>query len=474
MIDALFPAYGVLLVDDEEAWLRSLSMTLAMSGGINNVVRCSDSRQVMDILKQQKIGLIMLDLNMPYISGEELIPRIIEEHPEIPVIVISGLNQVETAVECMKKGAFDFFVKTVDEERLVQGIQRAIRMIDLQQENREMRSRVLSDRLEYPEAFTDIISVDKAMFSIFKYIEAVAKSSQPILITGESGVGKELIARAVHKLSNRSGKLVSVNVSGLDDTVFSDTLFGHTRGAFTGADSARSGMIEQATNGTLFLDEIGDLSIASQVKLLRLLQEWEYFPVGSDIPKRMNAGVVVATHHDLAAKLPTGQFRKDFYYRLCGHHVHIPPLRERPDDIPLLFDFFLEQAASKLEKKKPTVPKELYVLLANHPFPGNIRELKAMVYDAMSQHQAHMLSMDSFRKVINKKVTCSNSDSENSSKERQVFIPHEPLPALHEIDELLIAEAMRRAEGNQSIASRLIGISQPALSKRLKKSFEIH
>jgi DNA-binding NtrC family response regulator len=153
MIDALIPSYGVLLVDDEEAWLRSLSMTLAMSGGINNVVRCSDSRQVMDILKQQKIGLVMLDLNMPHLPGDELIPKIIEEHPEIPVIVISGLNQIEIAVECMKKGAFDFFVKTVDEERLVQGIQRAIKMIDLQQENREMRSRVLSDRLEHPEAF---------------------------------------------------------------------------------------------------------------------------------------------------------------------------------------------------------------------------------------------------------------------------------------------------------------------------------
>jgi DNA-binding NtrC family response regulator len=246
-----------------------------------------------------------------------------------------------------------------------------------------------------------------------------------------------------------------VNVSGLDDTIFSDTLFGHTRGAFTGADSARNGMIEQATNGTLFLDEIGDLSIPSQVK-------------------RKNAGVVVATHHDLAAKLPTGQFRKDFYYRLCAHHVHIPPLRERPDDIPLLFDFYLDQAARNLENKKPTVPKELYVLLANYPFPGNIRELKAMVYDAMSQHQAHMLSMDSFRKIINKKQVGTCIDSDNHQKERQVFVPHEPLPALHEVDELLIAEAMRRAEGNQSIASRLIGISQPALSKRLKKSCETH
>ena len=472
MIDALYPSYEILLVDDEEAWLRSISMTLAMSGGINNVVRCSDSRKVMEILQQRPVGLVLLDLNMPHLSGEELIPRIIEEHPNVPVVVISGLNQVEVAVECMKKGAFDFFVKTVEEERLIQGIHRAIRMIDLQRENSEMRSRVLSDKLEHPEAFADILTVDKAMFSIFRYIEAVAKSSQPILITGESGVGKELVARSIHTLSKRSGKLVSVNVAGLDDQMFSDTLFGHTRGAFTGADAPRSGMIEQAADGTLFLDEIGDLGISSQVKLLRLLQEGEYLPIGSDLPKRMNARVVVATHHDLVAKQGAGEFRKDFYYRLCGHQVHLPSLRERRDDIPLLFDHFLEEAARELNKKKPTVPKELPVLLMNYSFPGNIRELRGMVYDAMSLHQAHMLSMDSFRRIVDKKQGSPAGLLESRDPQRSVFVPSEPLPSLYEIDDLLVAEAMRRAEGNQSIASRLIGISQPALSKRLKKTGE--
>ena len=473
MLDALYPCYEILLVDDEEAWLRSISMTLAMSGGINNVVRCSDSRKVMEILQQRPIGLVLLDLNMPHLSGEELIPRIIEEHPNVPVIVISGLNQVEVAVECMKKGAFDFFVKTVEEERLIQGIHRAIRMIDLQRENSEMRSRVLSDKLEYPEAFADILTVDKSMFSIFRYIEAVAKSNQPILITGESGVGKELVARSIHTLSRRSGRLVSVNVAGLDDQMFSDTLFGHTRGAFTGADLARSGIIEQAVDGTLFLDEIGDLSVTSQVKLLRLLQEGEYFSIGSDLPKRMNARVVVATHHDLVGKQSAGGFRKDLYYRLCGHHVHLPSLRERRDDIPILFDHFLAEAARELNKKKPTVPKELLVLLMNYSFPGNIRELRGMVYDAMTQHQAHMLSMDSFRRIFDKKPGAAPSGVvAGRDPQRSVFLPSEPLPSLHEIDDVLVAEAMRRAEGNQSIASRLIGISQPALSKRLKKTGE--
>ncbi len=196
------------------------------------------------------------------------------------MIILSGLNQIDTAVNCMKLGAFDFFVKTVEEERLIRGIQRAIQMIDLQRENREMRSRFLHDKLEHPEAFAEILTRDKAMRSLFQYIESVAGSPQPILISGESGVGKELVARAIHRLSGRQGRLVAVNVAGLDDNVFSDTLFGHTRGAFTGADTTRRGMIEQAAGGTLFLDEIGDLTLASQVKLLRLLQEGEYYAAG--------------------------------------------------------------------------------------------------------------------------------------------------------------------------------------------------
>lgn len=469
MMDSLYPSFKILLVDDEEAWLRSLSMTLGLSGGISNTVRCCDSREVMGILAQGEIGLVLLDLNMPHLSGEELLGMIVQEHPEIPVIVISGLNQVETAVGCMRRGGFDFFVKTVEEERLVQGVQRAIRMIELQRENRQMQSRMLSDKLDCPEAFSEIVTGDPAMRSIFRYIEAVSRSTQPVLITGESGVGKELVARSIHRLSRSRNKMVSVNVAGLDDNVFSDTLFGHTRGAFTGADMARKGMIEHAAAGTLFLDEIGDLSIPSQVKLLRLLQEGEYFPLGSDLPKRMNARVVVATHHDLAARQASGQFRKDLYYRLCAHHVQIPPLRQRPGDIMPLLDHFLEEASREMDKKKPTIPKELPVLLGNYPFPGNVRELRSMVYDAMSVHESRMFSMDSFKRAMDKQGFHTVDSGSEQSRPGSLFVPSQPLPAAREVVDLLVAEAMKRAEGNQSIAARLIGVSQPALSKRLKK-----
>jgi DNA-binding NtrC family response regulator len=467
MNSSLYPHFGVLLVDDEPAWLRSLRLTLERSAGITNIITCQDSREVMELLEQREIGLVLLDLNMPNLSGDQLIGLIAERHPEIAVIVISGMNQIESAVNCIKQGAFDYFVKTVEEDRLVSGVLRAIRMLELERQNREMSSRMLSGELKCPAAFAGIVTTDRTMHAIFAYIEAVALSTEPLLVMGESGVGKELIAKAAHTLSGCRGQLVSVNVAGLDDAVFADTLFGHMRGAFTGADQPRRGMIEEATDGTLFLDEIGDLSIASQVKLLRLLQEGEYFPLGSDRPKRLKARVVVATHHNLSLKQETGSFRRDLYYRLCTHLVHVPPLRERKGDLPPLLDHFLEEAARTLGKKKPTPPRELLQLLATYSFPGNIRELKALVYDAVSVHRDRVLSMDTFLKTIIRPETKQNLPAV-TGPEKNLFASLERLPTFGEAAGLLVEEAMSRAKGNQTIAARLLGISQPALSKRLK------
>jgi DNA-binding NtrC family response regulator len=460
----LYPSFGILLVDDEPAWLRSLSMTLEGPGGLSNLRQCQDSRQVMPILAGGEIGLVLLDLTMPSLSGEELLGRIVEEHPDIAVIVVSGLNQVETAVRCVKKGAFDYFVKTAEEDRLVGGVQRAVRLLELQRENRAMRRRLLYDRLEHPEVFAGIVTADKGLRSVFQYLESIADSPQPVLITGESGTGKELIAQALHALSRAGQPLVAVNVAGLDDSVFADTLFGHARGAFTGADAPRRGMVEAAGAGTLFLDEIGDLSLASQVKLLRLLQEGEYFPLGADQPRQSRARIVVATHQDLAGRQAAGSFRKDLFFRLRTHHLHIPPLRARKDDIPLLLDHFLEEAAGELGKKKPTPPRELPVLLAAYSFPGNVRELRAMVYDAVSAHQGGVLSMESFRRFIGAPPSAAGDPAEGTSP----FAAVAELPTLSGAVDLLVEEALRRAQGNQTIAARLLGISQPALSKRLK------
>ncbi|GAO01850.1 sigma-54 dependent transcriptional regulator [Anaeromyxobacter sp. PSR-1] len=467
MTGLAYPPFAVLLVDDEPGWLRTMSLSLERSLGVTNLLTCEDPREVMGVLERHEVGLVLLDLTMPHLPGEELLRRIVEAHPDVSVIVVSGLNQLETAVRCMQAGAFDYFVKTSEEDRIVKGVGRAIRMQELQRENREIRRRFLDDALEHPEAFDRIVTADARMHAVFRYVEAVSRSRQPVLVTGESGTGKELIARAVHQVSGRAGELVPVNVAGLDDTVFADTLFGHVRGAFTGAAEARAGMVERAGEGTLFLDEIGDLSPASQVKLLRLLQEGEYYPLGSDRPRWMRARVVVATHHDLAARQAAGTFRADLYYRLRAHHVHLPPLRERRGDIPLLLEHFLAEAARELGKKKPTPPKQLAALLASYAFPGNVRELRAMAFDAVGAHQGRVLSMEAFRRAIGEAEVAHEGDRRGEAP-ASPFAALERIPTLDEADELLVQEALRRADGNQSLAARLLGITPSALSKRLK------
>lgn len=461
MSTPLYPAFAVLLVDDEPAWLRSLSLTLETTAGITNTILCQSSSEAMPILDQGGVGLVLLDLTMPQLSGEELLQMIVERHPEVACIIVSGLNQLEAAVRCMKLGAYDYFVKTDEEDRIVGGVLRAIRMQELRIENREVVSRLVSGSLAHPEAFTGIVTRSRAMHAVFAYIEAVAKSPQPLLISGESGVGKEAFVHAVHALSGRAGPLVAVNVAGLDDAVFADTLFGHTRGAFTGADAPRRGMVEEAGGGTLFLDEIGDLGPASQVKLLRLLQEGEYYPLGSDRPKRLHARVVAATHSDLAAREASGEFRRDLYYRLRTHHVRIPALRERPEDVEPLLRRFLQEAAGELAKPVPRIPRGLVPCLEDYDFPGNVRELRALAFDALSVTRGEELALEPFAHLL-------GSSSVESCEAANPFAGAKRLPTLRESSELLVDEALARAGGNQTLAARMLGISQPALSKRLK------
>ncbi len=467
MNEAPYPSFSILIVDDEPAWLRSLRITLERLAGITNVITCQDSTEVMNVLARRKIGIVLLDLTMPRRSGEDLLRMIGEQFPEMIVIVVSGMNQIETAVKCMKQGAFDYLVKTAEEDRIITVVLHAIRLIEMRQENREMSQRFLSDTLRNPEAFNSIVTINKAMRSIFQYVEAVAKSNQPVLITGESGVGKGLIADAVHRLSGCAGSLVSVNVGGLDDSMFTDTLFGHVKGAYTGAEQQRSGMVEQAADGTLFLDEIGDLSNASQVKLLRLLQEGDYFPLGSDQPKRLKARVIASTHQDLAEKQARGEFRKDLFYRLRTHHIHMPSLRERREDIPLILDYFLDEAALSLGREKPAPPRELVALLERYDFPGNIRELRSMIFDAVAQSPSNVLSIRNFQEIAKQRSV--SGPSKHATPVDGIFEAVEAIPTIQQAVGILIAEAMKRARGNQSIACRLLGISQPALSKRLKQ-----
>jgi DNA-binding NtrC family response regulator len=467
MNSSLYPSLPVLMVDDETQALDSFE-TVLLFASINNIIRCEDSRDVMPLLSRQEIEVMLLDLSMPHISGEELLSLATRDFPEVPVIIITGLNDVETAVACMKSGAFDYMVKPVEKSRLTSGVKRAIEIRELQRENRSLKAHVLFDQLEHPEAFSEIVTNSGTMRSIFQYIEAISNSPQPVLITGETGVGKELVAKVVHTLSNRKGNFVPVNVAGLDDNVFADTLFGHRKGAFTGADQVRNGLIEQASGGTLFLDEIGDLSDTSQVKLLRLLQDGEFFPLGSDIAKHSDARVVVATNQNLQALEESGKFRKDVYYRLRAHHIHIPALRERYEDLPILVAHFLEKASRALGKKKPTPSEELIALLAAYPFPGNIRELESMIFDAVTSCKSERLPLEPFRSYIRQGEPATKTEATRQSIATSTL--KEKIDSISQMTEKqMIMDALNKMNQNRTKAAELLGISRRTLQNKIKE-----
>jgi len=393
--------------------------------------------------------------------------------PLTRVIVITAADKVDIAVQYMKAGAFDYIIKPVDDARLATSVQRAIDYGEVRAENSLLKTKLFSPALRYPEAFARIITRSESMRGVFKYVEAIGGTGLPTLIVGETGVGKELIAHAIHEVSRRGGLFVPVNAAGLDDTLFSDTLFGHMRGAFTGADKDHAGLVESASKGTLFLDEIGDLSLDSQVKLLRLLQEGEFYPLGASKPAATDARLVFATSHDLLARVRKGLFRQDLYYRLQSHLITIPPLRERKSDIPILVQHFLRQAALLLNRKIPTVSQEIIHLLERYSFPGNVRELEGMVSDALVSSSTDSLSLDYFQR----KTGCSYISSVMPSYEEAIPLDdlnHTPgsekkPQTLKELEDQLILEAIRSVNGNKTRAAAILGISRQALCNRLSR-----
>jgi DNA-binding NtrC family response regulator len=463
-----------MLVDDQEDILTSFRLTL-LTAGVTNVITEHDSRNVMEVLNAQEIELLLLDLTMPHVPGDEILKQVGDEFPQVPVIIITGTNEMDTAIDCMRLGAWDYMVKPVEPTRLVTSVKQAIELREMKREISSFGQVLAGQPPSRPEVFRDIVTRSPAMHAIFHYLEMVSATPRPILINGETGAGKELIARSIHSLSGRQGQFVPINAAGLDDTLFTDTLFGHEKGAFTGAERQRTGLIEKAAGGTLFLDEIGDLEIASQIKLLRLLQDGEYFSLGSDIPKRSDARVVVATHQDLVALQAEGRFRKDLYYRLSTHKLQIPPLRQRMDDIPLLLHHFIAEAAATLGTKIPTPPPELATLLATYHFPGNIRELQGMVFDAVAQHTGGTLSTKSFRLVLSERRTGDATEADRPAAGAGTdaglrIAENGRFPTLQESEQFVINEAMKRSEGNQIIASEMLGLTRSALQRRLKRS----
>lgn len=458
----LNPGSSILLVDDDKLFLERIVQSLS-ANGIKNVVTISDSRKVMPFLSENEVSVIFIDLAMPHISGGKLLDNIKLEHPHIPVIIMTGNNDLDTAVGCMKAGAFDFIIKPVNPDRLLSVIRKASEITNLRDELGKLKESLFKKELEHKTAFSEIITMNRQMLANFQYMEAIAGSTQPVLITGETGTGKELFAKAIHALSRPGKSFIAVNVAGLDDTMFSDTLFGHEKGAFTGADRKREGFVAKAAVGTLLLDEIGDLNQLSQVKLLRLLEERVYFPLGSDIQKKSEARIALSTNKDLSSMVKMGEFRKDLYYRLCTHRIDIPPLRERPEDIPLLANHFINTAATAIGKSIPTQRAEFFTPLSTYNFPGNVRELKSMVYDAVSQHRSGPLSIEAFAGTVRQQHRNSSDHKKDTFKWAS-----SKFPTLRESEDYLVSEAIRLSKGNMTKAASLLGITRQGLYNKTK------
>jgi DNA-binding NtrC family response regulator len=453
----LHPRDPILLVDDDRIELEAVRLVLE-SAGYTNVEVCANSKDVPRRLQSKSFSVILLDLVMPDPAGPELLPVIQELQPQASVVFLSSTNDVGTAVDLLRRGAHDYLTKPFESSRLLATLNLLVRQWEVEQENRNLRERMLSGLPVHPEAFEGIVTADPAMTQMFTYIEAIAGTTLPVLITGETGVGKELLAGAVHRASARTGEFVAVNIGGLDDQLFSDALFGHQKGAYTGATTAREGLIAKADGGTLFLDEIGELSPESQVKVLRLLQNREYYPLGSDRIVRTDARLVFATNQDLPVLVEKGSFRKDLYFRLWSHRVAVPPLRNRRGDISLLLTSFLERAAAGLKKPFPALAAGVAERLSGLPFPGNVRELEGLVSDALVRWTSGPLKLEHFGLTDAPSVPVAPSLTGWAS-----------LPTLKIMDEALVAEALRRTQGNQGKAAMLLGITRTALNKRLNK-----
>lgn len=460
---------GVLLVDDDPSFLEEVRRTLHTQG-ITNITTLQDSSNVFHELANGSHSVLILDWVMPGLSGADLLPEIVRQYPYLPVIILTGVSDLENVVNCIKQGAYDYIIKSRDDNRLVSVVQKAFKSEELASQNKRLTGYLQGQPLEEPDCFNDIITCSDRMQALFKIIESMRHSRQPVLITGETGAGKELIAQAIHRVSGLRGPMITVNVAGLDDNMFADTLFGHKKGAFTGATDSREGLIEKAKDGTLFLDEIGELSILSQVKLLRLIQQNEYYRVGSDVLQKNNARIVAASNADFESLFELGTFRQDLYYRISAHALHVPPLREHQEDILPLAEHYAACIAAELKKGAPKFSKEVRQALRSYDFAGNVRELINRINNAVTHNCTGTLQLEDFPGLPVGSGKLNNMMRRIGSNQFVLHSIFSEFPTFDEIETLLAEEAMEETQGNRSAAAELLGISRPTLQKKLEQS----
>ena len=433
----------ILIVDDDPVIRTSLRMLLSNAGYSTDT---ADSPvRAMEVVRRSVPELVLLDMNFSrFTTGHEgltLLRQIKIFAPEVPVILMTAWGSIELAVEGMKAGAFDFITKPWDNRNLITRIATALNM------SREPEDDPATDN-SFDRSF--IIGKSSGLNAVLDTVRRVAPTNAPVLITGESGTGKELIAEAIHRNSRRSaGPFVKVNLDGLSQSLFESEMFGHKKGAFTDAVADRVGRFEAADGGTIFLDEIGELDITCQVKLLRVLQEMRFEPLGSSKTKQVDVRVVCATNADLRRMVAARTFREDLYYRINLVNLELPPLRSRTDDIALLAEYFIQRAAKANGLDKPGIAPDAIAFLRQQRFPGNIRELKNLVERTLLMSGATTLSADDFR-------ACTSSSPATAS-------------TLEDIERMRIIESLRINHGNMTQVAADLGLSRGALYRRIEK-----
>lgn len=444
----------VLLVDDDESFRRVQEYQLDSAG--YQVTSVADGEAALEAFREGLHDLVVTDVRMPGLDGLELLARVRAISPDTPVVMITAQGTIETAVEAMKQGAFEFLTKPFPGEKLRLTLERAREFARLQRENRELRREV-----EGRFSFQNLIGSTPPMKALFDSMELAAPAASTVLIFGETGTGKELVARAIHYNSPRKeGSFVTVNCGAIPETLMEAELFGYRRGAFTGADTDRKGKFEAADGGTLFLDEVGEIPLALQPKILRVLQSGEVDRLGSDRPVRVDVRIVAATHRDLERLASDGGFREDLYYRLAVIPLMVPPLRDRRDDIPLLADHFLRRMQDKTGRAGLRIPPEAFSLFDRYPWPGNVRELENTIERLVVLSRDDQLGVQNLPEKI-------RGVGEPGGATGIKLPPHGV--NLDELERDLICQSLERNGGNRTKAAKDLGLTRNTLLYRMQK-----
>ena len=445
--------FNILIIDDEKNIREGLSASLEMEG--YNTVLAENGKDGLELFAKGDIDLVITDLRMPQVTGEEVLEKIISGSPGIPVIVLTGHGSIDTAVEAMRKGAYDFLTKPLNLDRLTLIVKRALQGRTLTLQHRLLQEEL--QELQGKKVFESMIGKSSQMQKVFDTIKRVADSKASVLITGESGVGKELISNAIHNLSSRKDKpMIRVHCAALTETLLESELFGHEKGAFSGAVARKRGRFELANGGTIFLDEIGEINQNVQIKLLRVLQDKKFERVGGEETIEVDVRVVAATNKNLLEEIKKGNFREDLYYRLNVVNIEVPPLRERKEDIPLLVAEFIKTFAKENSKQIEGLDNKTRSILYNYDWPGNIRQLKNCIESAVVMCQGNVITVDDLPPGI-------VSTNENESIKIPIGIPME------EAEKIIITENLAYFNGNKSKTADVLQIGRKTLHRKLEE-----